>query len=554
MTSVRVRIMTCLLSAALLLSHAQPLAAQPQQSQPAIKLVLMIVVDQFRAEYVTRFDSLYTGGLARLFHQGFVFNRAYHNHAQTETGPGHATLATGAYPSHHGIVANNWYDESTGKSVYCAYDSTSTIVGHPELEGRSPVNLRLGGITDLINRSQLASKVYSVAGKDRAAIMMAGYSADGAFWYNAKDGTILTSLFYSAIYPKWAADFNANRPADQYYSGIWERFAPLADYRFSGPDSVTAESDGKDVVFPHIFSPRENDDPKVLYDNLLATPFADHLTLRFARELMIGEGLGLDDTLDLLMIGCSAGDYVGHTYGPTSQEVEDYYLRLDHYLGEFFAFVDSTVGANNYVVAMSSDHGALELPEILQKQGVDAGRIHPDTLKAAILKSGLAVSERLGIEKNVIRRVSGGVYLNFDEAQSKGISKPELEDLVAAELRKIPFISDAYTSDEMAASGGSPRPYLALYRNSYFEGRSPNVAYRLKENYILSRDNFGTTHGSCYDYDSNVPIIFYGPQIKASRSDHRAQTVDIVPTLIEIIGLNPTDNLDGTSLYNLIKK
>ncbi|MGB5107373.1 MAG: alkaline phosphatase family protein [Candidatus Zixiibacteriota bacterium] len=535
-----------------LLSPAISLNAQ--ENPPSLKLVVLIVVDQMRSDYLARFDSLYTGGLARLSHQGFVFNKAFHNHAHTETGPGHATIATGAFPGHHGIVANSWFDDSTGKSVYCIFDSTATIGGHPELAGRSPVNLRRGGITDLLNRGQLASKVYAVAAKDRAAVLMAGYSADGAYWYNSGDGTMVTSLFYTAVYPEWAAAFNASWPADQYYSGVWDRFAPLADYRFSGPDSVAAESNGKDIAFPHIFSPRENDDPKTLYDNLLATPFADHLVLRFARELVCGEGLGLDDTLDLLMIGCSAADYVGHTYGPRSHEVEDYYLRLDHYLGEFFAFLDSTVGLDRYAVALSSDHGALELPETQQKQGVDAGRINPDSLESAILKAGLDVAGRIGIEQNVIRRVYGGVFLDFADAQAKGISKPELEDIVATELRKIPYIADAYTSDEMAASGGSPRLYLEQFRNNYFEGRSPNISYRLKENYILSRDANGTTHGSCYCYDTDVPIVFYGPGIKAATSDHRAQTVDIVPTLIDIMGLNPTGNLDGASLYYLIKK
>ncbi len=547
----RILLVVSLLMAATLINSA---TAQTPATTSGGKLVVLIVVDQMRTDYLTRFDSLLTGGLARLSHKGFVFSNAFHNHAHTETAVGHATITTGSFPSRHGIVANSWFSDSLGRLVYCVEDSTASIPGNPLLDGRSPVNLRSGGIADWLNRNQPESKVYSLALKDRAAIAMGSYSTDGAYWYNSEDGTMVTSLFYSAVYPQWLADLNDYRAADDYYSGIWDRFAPPTDYRFSGPDSVINEADGKDIVFPHSFAPRENDERKIFYDNLLATPFADHLLLRYARELVRAESLGQDGFVDLLMIGCSAADYIGHYYGSRSQEVQDYYLRLDYYLGEFFAELDSTVGVDQYSVVLASDHGAMDFPEYLQAQGIDAGRIHPDALKAAIMNAGMEAAKSLGLKNNPIRRVDRGVYLDYTEAATIGKSEPAVQDAVAAELKKVPYIVDTYTTAELTASGGTPRDYLQLFRNNYFSGRTAHVMYRLKENYIVDRNTTGSTHGSCYCYDTDVPIIFYGPAIKASSSELRTQTVDIAPTLIDLMGIASPGELDGQSLYQLIKK
>lgn len=553
--SMKVTIRICLALAltltAFLCSSAN---AQSPSPTPAGKLVVLIVVDQMRTDYLTRFDSLYTGGIARLARKGFVFGKAFHNHAHTETGIGHATISTGSFPSRHGIVGNSWYDDSLGHSIYCVLDSSAKIAGYPNLEGRSPVNLRSGGIADWLNRSQPESKVFALALKDRAAINMGSYSADGVFWYNSDDGKMITSLFYSAVFPQWVNNLNDHRAADDYYAGIWDRFAPLADYRFSGPDSVVNESDGKDIVFPHNFAPGADEKSSVFYDNLLATPFADHLLLRYARELISYEALGQDEFVDLLMISCSAADYVGHAYGPRSQEVQDYYLRLDSYLGELFAELDSTVGIDQYSVVLTSDHGVSDFPEYLKSQGLDASRIHPDSLDAAIKNSGLTVAKSLGLKNNPIHRIDRGVYLNYAEAESIGVTRPALQDAIAAELKRIPYIVDAYTTIELTASGGSPRDYLQLFRNNYYVGRTAHVMYRLKENYLIDRNNRGTTHGSCYCYDTDVPIVFYGPAIKSSSSDRRIQTVDIAPTLVDLMGIFSAGEIDGQSQFQLIKK
>ncbi len=518
------------------------------------RLAVVIVVDQMLPEYFTRFDSLYTGGLARLYRHGAVFLNARHDHSETETGVGHATIATGCHPAQHGFIANDWWDPQLGRVFYCVEDTTVGITENPSAEGVSPISLRRGTIVDWLRRGNPECKAISVAAKDRAAIAMGGFSSNAAFWYDYHSGLYETSLFYTPAYPDWMRAFRNARPADDYFVGVWDRVAPLADYRFSGPDSVTAEADGRHVVFPHDFAPGPNDSPDKYYANLLYTPFGDHLTFRLATAAVAGESLGADRDTDLLMLSISSTDYVGHRYGPKSQEVQDHYLRLDRYLADFFAMLDSTVGVGNYVVALTSDHGVCPLPELLRAEGKDAGRIHPDTLRRSINGACAAVARNFGLQDSLLTRLYRGLFLNYSEASQRGVGRDELQDAVATELRKVWFIADVYTERELTSTGGTPRPFLQRYRNNYFPGRSAEIEIRIKENYLVDADSFGTTHGSCYDYDCLVPLVFYGPMIAATKSADAVETVDLAPTLAEILGLIPPDGLDGRSLLNLIRK
>lgn len=518
------------------------------------RLAVLIVVDQMRPDYLTRFDSLYSGGVARLQREGFVFLNALHNHANSETGIGHATLATGCYPSNHGIVGNDWYENGGTQRRYCFEDSAVSITENPHKAGRSPVNLRRGALADWLRRDNPLCKSFAIAIKDRAAIPMAGFSSNGAYWYDAGSGLYVTSVYYSPIYSEWVKAFRQSRPADDYCLGEWDRILPAAAYALAGPDSVAAEGDGVHVTFPHFFVPGPHDEPDEYYDNVLTTPFADHMTLRLARVLVAGDSLGIDDNVDLLAIGCSAADYIGHDYGPDSHEIMDYYLRLDRYLGEFFTYLDSTVGVGRYVVALTSDHGAARLPELQRASGIDAGRVSSDSFKVQVAAACERAAQGLGLKQKVVQRVARGVYLNYSEAEQRGISRAVLQQAIADSLRGIWFVADAYTEAEMTASGGRPRAYLAQFRNNYFPGRSPEIAVRLRENYFLSSDQQGTTHGSCYGYDCIVPMGFWGAGVKAGQSSEQIETVDLAPTLAELIGLIAPDDLDGHSRARMIRK
>ncbi len=542
----RITLLTCVLLA----------AGVPQgicQSTPTPRLGVLIVVDQMRPDYLTKFSPYFTGGLARLYNEGHVFLNAKHNHAHTETGIGHATIATGTYPKTHGIVGNDWFESEAGVRRYCLEDSSMGIAGLSGKTGRSPANMKRASIADWLRRDNPESRTIAVAIKDRAAIPMAGYFANGAYWYNADDGRYYTSLHYTSVYPQWLSEFLDTRPADDYFVGVWDRLLEPGAYKGQGPDSVTAEADGVHTTFPHDFSPGPDEEPKSYYDKLLDTPFGDHLTLRLARLAVSGENLGRDESVDLLMIGCSAADYVGHRYGPDSHEVMDYYVRLDRYLGEFFAFLDSTVGSGSYVVALSSDHGVANFPELLRAQGEDAGRIRPDSFTTLLTKAGDDAGSQLGLKKPVIKKILRGVYLDYEEASGLGISRERLQTTVAEEIRKVWFVADVFTEAEMQSGASGTREYLDQFRNNYFSGRSPEVALRLRKNYFLDSSDNGTTHGTCYHYDCIVPMIFWGAGTGSQIDSTAIEIVDLAPTLAELLGIPLPDGLDGRSLLRRLR-
>ncbi len=516
------------------------------------KLVVVIVVDQMRADYLSRFDHLFTGGFRRLLDNGFLFTNAYHAHAYTETGAGHAALATGAYPNQNGVVSNGWFDKATKRNVYCVEDSLSAITGKPQKPGRSPAFLKMMTLGDWVRNESWDSKVVSLALKDRTAILMGGFRANLAAWYDWEDGTLVTSLFYTAVYPDWLREFNERRPTEEYFGGVWEKLLPDSAYADCHRDDFPAEADGIKTAFPHNYLPAPDEDPAKYYDNLRSTPFGDHMVIEAAKECVVGEGLGADNDLDLLWIGCSAADYVGHSYGPFSHEVEDYYLRLDRYLGSLIDFLDSLRGSDSYLIALSSDHGVLPLPEHLAEQGIDTRRMSIDSAWEEVEQAGVRVGERMGLGESPILKVNRGVYLNDPVIRNARADWRRVEIEVANELRLLPFIEDVFTSHDLL-DPVPLRPYQQLYRNSYYPGRSPDIMFRLKENWLLTNWKFGTSHGECYRYDTDVPMLFYGAGVPHGRSNARVETVSFAPTVGELIGYPPQSDINGRSLVPYLR-
>jgi predicted AlkP superfamily pyrophosphatase or phosphodiesterase len=519
-----------------------------QSAKP--KLSVLVVVDQMRPDYLTRAKELYTGGFKRLLQNGYQLTETYHEHAVTETGVGHATISTGCFPAHHGIVANDWWDRSKARWVYCVEDSTSPITGHPGLPGRSPANLEKMSVGDWLKRASPGSKVFTVSGKDRAAILMGGLQPNGAYWYNRSDGSMVTSIYYTPVFPAWVDSFNAERPADDYFVGIWDRLLPRDKY--TGDDSVAAEADGVHTAFPHDFTPSGDTPPIKYYSELLYTPFADQLILRFARNLVLNEQLGADSLVDLLMISCSAGDYIGHRYGPSSHEIQDEYFRLDGYLGSFFAFLDSTVGVNQYVVALTSDHGVLPLPEELQKRGFTAGRLNSDSIAAEVKRVGASIAAQIKCKDNVVLQAGDGIILNYAAAATQGLGETWLRKTMAVNIKPLSFVVDAFTKEELASEDEYNRPFFTLYHNNFNPERSPDIMLRFKEYWIISDEPHGTSHGTPYPYDTHVPLIFYGPGIARGQSKERVATVDIAPTLSDLMGISPPANIDGKTIVPLL--
>jgi predicted AlkP superfamily pyrophosphatase or phosphodiesterase len=532
-------------------------AAGCSSSEEAIAppaLVVVIVVDQMCPYHLDGFQDVYTGGFKRLLDEGVVFEQAYHDHAKTHTSPGHATIATGTVPARHGIVANRWYDRKHGfADTYSARDTSVSLVSRPDVAGASPHNLLTETIGDRLKSKSPDSKVIAVALKDYAAVMMGGRQPDAVYWYNMDTGKYCSSTYYMTVYPQWVAEFNAARHADGYLDAVWTKTKPETRFERSREDAFATEADGEHTTFPYSLSGVAEAMGESFYDFLRHTPFADELTLRFAAAIVDNESLGRDEATDLLFVGCSAADYVGHEWGPYSQEAEDYYLRLDGFLETFFQLLDSKVGPGEYTVVLTSDHGVLPMPEQLTARGTDAGRIAPKRYAADVDGVAARVARDLGVTVDVVRLTKRGLVLNDTAAAEAGITPARLRARVAQELGELPYIADVFTYDELLAGGGSvQRQHFPLFVNNFHPDRGPDLYVVLAMNYLLSGSGLGTTHGSCYDYDRRVPLVFLGKGVRGERLPHPARTVDIVPTLARVMGIDPGDELDGRVLFEAL--
>ena len=541
---------------------------------PPPKLVVVISVDQMRADHLTRFASLFEGGLARLVGEGeeggggAVYTEAHHDHFFTSTAAGHATISTGVYPSRSGIVANSWWDRKERRNVYSVADPNAPIVGRAGLSGRSPANMMHDAVGDWLKRHSSGSKVYAVALKDRAAITMGGRRPDGVYWYDAETGRFVTSTYYRDSVPGWVRAFNDSALVDSYFTKEWTRLLPEEAYSASREDDFPEESDGVHITFPHRFddlidSSAERDweeegstpQPRysvAYYDEVKWTPFGDELTFAFIERMIVTEEIGKDDVPDLLFVGASSADYIGHRYGPFSQEVQDYYLRLDRMLDKFLDFLNETVGEGRYAVVLTADHGVLPLPEYLAREGVDARRIGRLERQEIIIGPLTEVLEELGILEQ-LRGVSAspyGLVMRFRE-EVPMYTEIRARRAIASRLRESEYVADAFAYDDVLEP--SDDPFRRQYLRSFHPDRAPDVIIRYKEHYLYRMESGGTTHETPYRYDTHVPLVFWGPGIPAGRYDRRVQTVDIAPTVAALLGVEAPDDLDGVVLQEVVR-
>jgi predicted AlkP superfamily pyrophosphatase or phosphodiesterase len=511
------------------------------------RLTVVVVVDQMRADYMDRFADGFTGGLGWLANSGARFTDAHQDHARTETAVGHATLATGVFPSRHGIVGNSFYNRLAESRQYSVGDSTSPIVGFADDAGMSPANLLTTTIGDWLKEVSPASKTHSIAIKDRSAITMGGKHPDDVYWYHYATGRWITSTYYRTAYPDWVAAFNDAGHANAYFGREWTLSRSEDAYAESREDAFPNEADGTNTTFPHLMGQTDGDPNRRFFAGLPNSPFGAELTLAFARELIINEGVGTDATPDMLFLGLSSADYVGHDYGPYSREVQDYYLQLDHYLGEFFSFLDEHVGAGQYVVALSADHGVLPIPEELIRRGVDAGRHDLRPLYREIRQVGQAAAESGELPTQPELVSSGGIALRFSDGAPLPEQLEAFRQRLADLIRSEPDIAQVYTYDELLDGAGSGK-MIGRHQRSFHPDRSADVIFHLNENYLSGSTPRRTSHGSPWDYDTNVPLIFAGPGIIPGEHGEYTRTVDMAPTLARLLGITPPDSLDGRVL------
>ena len=516
----------------------------------APSLVILISVDQMRYDFLTRFKPYYKHGLKRLIDEGAVFSNAHHEHAITHTAPGHASISTGTYPSKHGIMENDFYNPVSGQIEYCVVDPEVEIIGVENdgaLEGKSPENLKRNTIGDWLKRSNKKSKTFSVAFKDRASILLGGQNANRAYWFDNITTRFVSSTYYKEDIPEWVSSFEGKTIMAKELEEGWLKKYPEEVYKVSREDNFFVENGQFLPSFPHtkkLIVGRVN---PAMKDAILlwTSPFGDALTLEFAQRLILEENLGKDEHPDLLTIGCSTADAIGHHFGPYSQEVQDYYLRLDEYLGNFFTFLDQELGKDNYAVALSSDHGVLPMPEELKKRGVDSKRILMEEFNEAIEKAVQEISQELELTQPVLRIFgSTGFSLNYGEAYEKQISPDELQAKLAEKLEKLDFVEEVYTSRELQKKAKDDY-YLTLFKRSTRDDRGFELKVRYKENYLVNYRSNGTSHGSPYSYDTQVPVIFWGKAFQAGIHSERVATVDVAPTLAKLLGVNAPRSVDG---------
>jgi predicted AlkP superfamily pyrophosphatase or phosphodiesterase len=526
---------------------AQP-APPAAAAVPKPRLVLAISVDQMRFDYLTRFATLYTGGLKTLNEKAAVFKNARYRHACTETGPGHSVILSGRNPHHSGIVGNDWYDAASRKNMNVVDDPVHVTVGGGG-RGASPRNFIGFTVGDVLKRRSPRSHVVGVAGKDRSAILMGGHRADAAYWYGA-GGAMVTSSYYTSEPPAWLTAFNGLHVPDHYAQKKWTRLLPDEGLylKFAGPDDVKGEWDNKDTVFPHAIRGQPPDD--LYYDDLRRTPFADEFILEAALEAMSAHALGADDDTDILAVGFSATDSIGHTYGADSQEVMDQLLRLDRALQKLFDEVDRRVGLSRVLIALSADHGSLPLVEVLQARGVAARRAGPDALHTPVQA---ALEARFPGVAGIVAEWDGtNVYLDLDVLHQRHIPRHEAEKAVIKGLKDSGLVDHVYTHADLLGEAPPGDAAFPLFQRAFFQPRSAHLITRVKPYVYVGSYVGGTSHGTVHDYDRHVPVVFMGPGVKPGTYETESGPEDIAPTLGVLLGLDYPEQ-DGRILREMLQ-
>lgn len=527
----------------------------PPAAIPATpRLVIGIVIDQMRFDYVYRYwDKLGNDGFKRLLSEGYQCRNTNFNYMPTYTGPGHASIYTGTTPAVHGIVANDWPERESGQSVYCVEDQKAKPVGAESDEGkRSPNRLLSTTIgAQLHIGSNHGSKVFGIALKDRAAILPAGHTANGAFWYDGASGNFITSNFYMTALPKWVNDFNGRKLPEQYLSQSWTTLLAADQYTESLADNSPYEGLWKgeaQPVFPHNLPALKDQNGKL--GMIRSTPYGNSLTRDFAQALIIGENLGKGKYTDLLAVSFSSPDYIGHMFGPQSVEVEDCYLRLDKELAEFLKFIDNWVGKNNALVFLTADHGAVENPQFLMDAGIPGGFFREDMV-ADSLKRNL---KRVYGDTLVWQIANDQVYLHHKTIAAKGINRVELENYVADFLLRFPGVASTLTASNLASGEFNETPKHLVQKGFYFK-RSGDVAIILNPGWISDwHRQTGTTHGTPWSYDTHVPLYWWGWKIQHGESESSVNITDIAPTICQFLNIQSPNGCTGDPIDGLIRK
>jgi len=507
------------------------------------KLLVGIVVDQMRYDYLFRYwDKLSEGGFKKMIKEGYLFKNANYSYVPTYTAPGHASIYAGCTPSQHGIVANEWYDESFNVRKYCVDDKRFNSVGTSSEEGEmSPKNMLVTTIGDELKLSNNNhSKVISVALKDRAAILPGGHKADAAYWID-RQGKWITSSYYMKTLPSWVEEMNISRPGKFYLGSKWEPIFPLMEYEESYSDNNEYEETHlweDSPVFPHDYS---GVTAEIGYSFVKYTPMGNTMTKDFAKKAIIKEKLGQDKYTDLLAVSFSPIDYIGHFYGPHSVEMEDAIIQLDGDLTSFFNFIEKYVG-KDVLYFLTADHGAVNVPRYLSDQKVPSGYFDS---RACVNLINSQFKSTYGIDSIVENYSNSQMKIAQNIIQKHRLNPDFIEEKIIQIIKGFSGVKEVLVIKDLKDGASSNMAQKVI--NGYFEGRSGDLYVILKPGWIHDRIR-GTTHGSGYSYDTHVPLIFMGSGVKKGSSNQMVNITDIAPTISTLINVSFPNGTTGKPL------
>lgn len=541
------KLVTVLLLLPFVLIHAQ--TASPSQTPPRPKLVVGIVIDQMRWDFLYRFYDRYSaGGFKRLLGEGFSCENTFIPFTPTYTAPGHACVYTGSVPSLNGIVGNNWYDKYAKQVVYCTDDSSVRGVGTTSVAGEmSPRNMFATTITDELRLgSNFRSKTIGIALKDRGAILPAGHAANAAYWFDDATGGWISSTYYMQALPDWMVKLNAQKLPEAYMAKSWKTLYPADTYKQSTADAKPYEGSfpGGSTSFEH-----RTDTLKGSRNGAFrVTPYGNSYTVDAARAAIEGEALGTRGVTDFLAVSFSSPDYIGHTFGPNSVEIEDTYLRLDKDLADFLVYLDGKVGKGQYLLFLTADHAVAHVPGFAEENKIPAGISSTTTIQKVLNE---ALQKEFGNGNYIQTIINHQVFLNNEFIQSKKLNRDAIKRSVIQTLLTQPGVEKAVDLENLPAANLPQQVHMMLV-NGYNQKLSGDIQFVYRPQWFEGFGR-GTTHGSWNPYDSHIPLLWYGWGIKQGKSYREVYMTDIAPTIASMLQIQMPNGSIGKVITEALK-
>jgi predicted AlkP superfamily pyrophosphatase or phosphodiesterase len=520
------------------------------------KIIVGIVVDQMCYDYLYRFQGKFTeSGFRKIMSNGTNCRYTNYNYVPTYTGPGHASIYSGTTPDNHGIVGNEWYERDAKTSVNCVTDNQYKSIGTNSSEGnRSPKTLKTYTITDQLKLTYPAAKVISMSIKDRSAILPGGHLSDGSYWFDYSTGKMITSSFYKKELPIWVNDFNSKEISTESLKKTWNTLYPIETYSESGPDNSPYEvllSSKKEPTFPYNFAELNQNSKD--FSLFTISPFANSYLTNFAMDAISNENLGKDAQTDFLCISYSTPDIAGHAFGPYSVEIEDIYLRLDLDISALLKFLENKFGKNGFTLFLTADHAVVPVPQYLMDKKLPGGYIFMDDKMSQLRKS---VKEKFEVDI-LEAEENQNIYLNRKLIDSLHLSKKAIETFIVNEIKTWNGVKEVYITDDLKDK--SEKDWAGMVSRGYRYDRSGEIIFILEPGFLPKNTDKpsahkGTSHGSAFNYDTHVPLIWYGAGIKKQEIFRPIEIIDIAPTLVHMLNLQRTGAMTGNPIIEILNQ